>query len=264
MIIEYHRPDTLSEALDLLDRAEPITVPMGGGTVLSQKRKPDFAVVDLQKIGLNYVRMQGQMLVIGAAVTLQQMYEFSGLPAHLRASLRKSLDFECSINLRRAATVAGSLVSCDGRSAFATALLALDARLVWAPGEELQALGDFLPLREPFGHERLMLEIRIPTNSSLSIEVVARSPLDRPIVCAAVARWPSGRTRVALGGHAAMPILAMDGPEPGGAVVAAREAYRFSGDQWASAEYRMDVAGKLVHRILSEESAGNEPAGRVE
>jgi CO/xanthine dehydrogenase FAD-binding subunit len=94
--------------------------------------------------------------------------------------------------------------------------------------------------------------MRIPLNTSLRFAMVARSPMDRPIVCAAVAQWPSGRTRVALGGFGKTPVLAMDGPEPGGAVVAAREAFRFAEDEWSSAAYRMEVAGKLVQRLVAE------------
>ncbi len=80
--------------------------------------------------------------------------------------------------------------------------------------------------------------------------MVSRTPKDRPIVCVAIAMWPSGRTRVVLGGHGPAPVIAMDGSEPGGAILAAEEAYRFSGDEWASADYRKAVAGKLVRRML--------------
>jgi CO/xanthine dehydrogenase FAD-binding subunit len=255
MIIEYHRPKTVTEAINLLARSEPVTVPFGGGTVLSQKRRPDFAVVDLQSLGLNQISMESQLITIGATVTLNQVEESQVIPEGIHDSLRRSLAYECSINLRRAGTAAGTLVSCDGRSTFSTALLALDARLVWAPGEEIQALGDFLPLRKPFGQERFMLSIRITGNAKLYIDMIARSPLDRPIVCAAVARWPSGRTRVAVCGYGKAPVLAMDGPEPGGAAIAAREAYRFSDDEWASAAYRMDAAAMLVQRILAEDTS---------
>jgi CO/xanthine dehydrogenase FAD-binding subunit len=253
MIIEYHRPETLAEALDLLARKDPLTVPLGGGSVLSQKRKPDFAVVDLQKLGLNKIESEGQLLQIGATIPLQELADYAGLPESISGALRECIEHEASSNLRRVSTIAGMLVCCDGRSPLTTALLALDARLVWAPGSELQALGDFLPLREPFGHERLLLGVRISSSPRLAVEMVGRTPMDRPIVCAATAVWPSGRTRVTLGGHGPAPILAMDGPEAGGAVVAAQEAFRFSGDEWASAAYRMDVAGKLVQRLLAGE-----------
>ncbi len=253
MIIEYHRPENLEEALELLARSEPLTVPLGGGTVLSQQDRPDFAVVDLQKLGLNIIEREGQLLTIGACVTLQHLLEYDGFSDSIGAALRKSLLCEASLNVRQMATIAGTLVSCDGRSPFITTLLALDARLLWASGRDQQSLGDYLPLREPFGQGRLLTQIRIPLNVRINFAMVSRTPVDRPLVCAALAAWPSGRTRVALGGYGRAPVLAMDGPEPGGAVLAAREAYRYAGDDWASSAYRMDVAGKLVQRLLAEE-----------
>ncbi len=251
MILEYHRPENLADALELLSRENPRTVPMGGGSMLSRLRAPDFAVVDLQCLGLNKIETEGQLLYIGSTTTLQQLIEFEGIPEALQDALRDSLLHEIALNMRQVATIAGSLVSCDGRSPFVTALMALDARLFWAPGDEVQSLGDYLPLRDNFDGSRLMISARIPLNAALRFETVARSPMDRPVICAAVATWPSGRTRVTLGGFGKAPVLAMDGPEAVGAVTAAREAYRFAGDEWASAEYRMDVAGKLVQRRIA-------------
>ena len=252
MIIEYHRPENLTEALSLLARETPLTLPLGGGTTLSHERQRDIAVVDLQRLGLNTIEVEGQFLRLGATVTLQQLYDCEELPETVQAGIRDSLVHEVSANIRRAATVAGSVVACDGRSPFVTTLLALDARLVWAPGGgEAQPIGDYLPFRERPGKGYLIQELRLPLNATLSFDMVARSPMDRPIVCVAMAMWPSGRTRIALGGFGKDPILAMDGPEPGGAIAASREAYRFAGDAWASAAYRMDVAGKLVKRMLT-------------
>lgn len=258
MILEYYRPQSLNEALDLLARDNPPTLPLGGGTVLSRRRKPDFAVVDLQQLGLNKIEMDGQLLHLGATATLQSLMTSEAFPESIREALRESLVHEAGINQREAASLAGTLVACDGRSPFVTALLALDPRLTWAsgganqpaPDETNQALGDYLPLREELGKGQLIVDVRLPLNVTLRFDMVARTPLDRPIVCAAVATWPSGRTRVTLGGFGKAPILAMDGPEAVGAAAAAREAYRYAGDAWASAAYRMEVAGKLVQRLL--------------
>ena len=250
MIIEYHRPETLTDALQLLARGDPPTRPLGGGSVLSQERKQDYAVVDLQCLGLNKIEIEGKLLSIGATVTLQDLMLSDVFPEAMGSALRDSLLHEASVNIRRVATVAGSLVSCDGRSPFITALLALDPRMAWAASADQLPLGDFLPLREQFGKNRLIIGVKVPVNVQLSFSMVARSPMDRPVVCAAVATWPSGRTRVTLGGFGSAPILAIDGPEAGGAVVAAREAYRFAGDDWASAAYRMEIAAKLVQRML--------------
>lgn len=256
MIREIHRPDTIAEALALLARTDPVTIPLGGGTVLSRQRRPDLelAVVDLRRLGLNELRREGGLLHAGASVTLQQLYESDMLPAEIASAVRESLAIEAGANIRRMATVAGTVVSCDGRSPFVTALLALDARLVWAGVEDSEGLGDYLALRRAAPVEpapRLLTEIRIPANASLRFESVARAPLDRPVVCAAVARWPSGRTRVALGGFGPAPVLAMDGPEPVGAGAAARDAYLKAGDAWASAEYRSHAAGVLAARLAA-------------
>ena len=252
MIIEYHRPESLTEALELLARQSPRTVPLGGGTVLSRNQKEDLAVVDLQRLGLNKIEREGQMLRLGATVTLQALLESRELPDELCDSLCESIRHEAGVNIRQVAPLGGTLASCGGRSPFVTALLALDPRLEWVPGDEVQPLGDSLPLREEFNRGRMIAAVRIPLNARLRFAMVARAPMDQPIVCAAVAQWLSGRTRVTLGGHGKTPILAMDGPEPGGAAVAAREAYRFAGDEWASAEYRMDTAGRLVQRLIAE------------
>jgi CO/xanthine dehydrogenase FAD-binding subunit len=97
----------------------------------------------------------------------------------------------------------------------------------------------------------LITSIEIPLNVKLAFETVARTPADKPIVCAALALWPSGRTRLALGGFGKAPLLAMDGTEPEGFETAARNAFHEATDEWASAEYRMDVAATLAKRCIA-------------
>ena len=66
----------------------------------------------------------------------------------------------------------------------------------------------------------------------------------------AVAKWGSGRTRVALGGFGQAPIIAVDGMGGTGVDIASRDACFEAGDQWASAEYRREVAAKLALRCV--------------
>ncbi len=245
MITHYHRPQTLEEALALL--AQPDTWPLGGGTVLvPRSREQDFAVVDLQALGLNTITVRGKQMEIGATVTLQTLLEAPQTPAALQQALR----LEAPLNLRNAATVAGALVACDGRSPLATALLALDALLLLEPGAEQVRLGDLLPLRQERLAQRLITAVRLPLNARLAWEYVARTPADRPLVQVAVAQWPSGRTRVVVGGWGDAPRLAMDGPDATGAETAARSACAEATDPWASADYRREVAAVLARRAL--------------
>jgi CO/xanthine dehydrogenase FAD-binding subunit len=276
MITTYHRPKTLDEALMLLTQADRI--PLGGGTLLSNASSPlpkgydvsaqptadAVEVVDLQAIGLDTVKKQGNNLEIGATVTLQQLLESDHCPQPLRSAIK----LESPLNIRNAATVAGTLVTCDGRSSVATVLLALDAKLEikcmnpfqlakmetesHAPEADVESvsLGEFLPLRTEHIKGKLITAITIPTNVKLAFQYVSRTPADKPIVCASLAQWNSGRTRLALGGYGKSPLLAMDGTEAQGLESAARNAFHEANDEWASAAYRMDVAATLAKRCL--------------
>ena len=245
MITEYKRPATLEDALELL--SHPHTRPLGGGTVLTQNKAESFVVVDLQALGLDKIRKIGDKLEIGAAATLSLLLE----SAHILPALAETLRLETPLNLRNLGTVAGTLVTCNGRSPFATALLALDAKLSMDGNSfMLHSLGDFLPLRPDLSGGKLITKIEIPLNVKLAFESVARTPSDRPIVCAALAQWPSGRTRLALGGWGESPLLAMDGNESGGVEASACNAFAEAADEWASAEYRREIAALLAKRCL--------------
>lgn len=251
MIREYHRPKTVEEALDLLARDGLVTLPMGGGTVLNRPSPEQLAVVDLQDLGLDQVEVKGQVLSLGATVTLASLEDLPELPEALRRVVR----LEATYNLRQVATLAGTLLAADGRSPLATALLALDTALdVMRSGTAVEqvGLGEMLPQRGEKLRGRLVTRLTVPLNARLAYESVARTPADLPIVCAAAAVWPSGRTRLALGGFGTAPLLALDGPEPGGAEVAARSAYSDAGDEWASAEYRSEMAEVLARRCMGQ------------
>lgn len=243
MIREYHRPQSLEEALRLL--RHPQAVPLAGGTVLTLvQREEELIAVDLQALGLNGISPRGNAVKLGAMVTLQQLLEWEGSTEDLRQAIR----LEAPLNLRNMATLGGTVVTADGRSPLLTALLALDMRLTLYrdEAEESLPLGDFLPFR-PRG---LITKLTLPANVRFAFEYVARTPADVPILCVALTRWPSGRTRLVLGGWGRQPSLAMDGPEATGLEIAARNAAYEAADERASAEYRREVAAVLARRAL--------------
>jgi CO/xanthine dehydrogenase FAD-binding subunit len=252
MIIDYYRPDNLDEALRLLAQSDRTIIPVAGGTAIDRYSKEDLALVDLQNLELNRIQKRGDTLEVGATATLQDLMN----SPQLFPEFRKAILHEANHNLRQAATVAGALVSATGRSPFATACLALDISLFILPGEERLGIGSFFHLRREVLTGRLITHISLPLNVVFRYEYVARTPADLPIVCVAVAKWPSGRTRVALGGFDVSPKLALDGPESGGADIAAMDAYSQSEDQWASANYRQEIAGILTQRCLIRASKG--------
>jgi CO/xanthine dehydrogenase FAD-binding subunit len=255
MIERYSRPKSIQEALELL--SYPGAIPLAGGTFINSPKflkthrlsanNTPISVVDLQELGLNQVREKGNNLEIDACVNLQQLYENRHSPENLKRAIKQ----EAPLNIRNAATVAGTIIACDGRSSFATSMLALDAKLVMQPGGAESHLGDFLPLRNSLIKGKLITKIIIPLNVQLKFDYVARSPSDRPIICVAVAQWTSGRTRLALGGYGTTPLLAMDGTTNDDIQSAARNGCHEAADEWASAEYRAEVAAVLANRCLS-------------
>jgi CO/xanthine dehydrogenase FAD-binding subunit len=249
MIVEYHRPKSIDEALILLARKQPLSYPLGGGTVLNRGMDSQIEVVDLQSLELGTISRKGSLLQIGATVTLQGLLEVKGLPA----DFYRAIEHEATYNLRQMATIAGKLVTAGGRSPLETAMLALDARidiheLDKQPRQE--KIGDWLPFRDESKSGKLITLVSIPLNVDFAYEYIARTPADRPIVCAAVAQWASGRTRLALGGWGDAPILAMDGPNSDGIDIAGKHAYSVAEDEWASAEYRREMASLLSIRCI--------------
>jgi CO/xanthine dehydrogenase FAD-binding subunit len=251
MIKEYNRPETLEEAIGLLNRKEPSTVVLGGGLYINEVIKEPIAVVDVQGLGLTKISRKGKKLEVGAAATLESLLISESIP-HV---LHKAIRHQETYNRRQVATLAGAIIAANGRTPVPSVLLALDAELELVGKENVKdvvKLGDFLPLRQEKIAGKLITSIQIPLELKASYHYVARSPADLPIVGASVAVWGSGRTRVVLLGYGEQPVMVFDGPESEGAEIAARDAYSEAADQWAESEYRSDVAGALVCRCLNE------------
>lgn len=253
---EYHRPKTVAEALELLERG----VPLAGGTELTPRRDEIPAVIDLQELGLDYMESRDDIIVIGAAVKLQAMVENEEL---LPSALREACRFEASLNLRNMATLGGTVMSADGRSPAVTVLLAMDAQVILEPGSEVVSLEELLDQRDRADFRGLITEIKLKQPEILRYEQVSRAPADRPLVCVAVAELSSDGSekgyRVVLGGIGSSPLRVKqaetslsEGDDISTAADAARRAYASADDAWASGEYRAHTAGVLVERLTTE------------
>jgi CO/xanthine dehydrogenase FAD-binding subunit len=252
MITDYHRPQTLEEALKLL--SDPNSRPLGGGTVLTQWTDESFSLVDLQDLGLDKLRKSANLLSIGATVTLEALMESPIIPT----ALKRGIALEAPLNQRNRRTVAGALITCTGRSQFASLMMALDAKVkVSGKESKVLTLGDFLLSQTETQLHTLVTNIEIPIQIKLAFETVGRSPADKPIICAAIAQWNSGRSRLVLGGWGKFPTLAFDGTDSSGIELAARNAAQSANDEWASAEYRSEIAVTLTKRCLDSISKEN-------
>ncbi len=181
---------------------------------------------------------KGDVLEVGAGCTLQQIVEADALvPPALAAACRA----EAAWNLRNMATLGGTVVSSDGRSPVLAAVLALEAEVHGLPRDEWKPIDAFLDSRGQESGHRLLSAFRWPAGSTLRSLHVGRTPMDRPVVLAAVGRSAGGAYRVVLGGHGPRPIRVPEAEQALGqgdvpaAVRCAEKAYAEAGDAWASA-----------------------------
>ena len=224
---------------------------MGGGTSLNQSSGKSFSVVDLQLLGLDTIHKVGENVEIGATATLQSLLENQYTPPEFR----KAIQHDIPLNLRNMATIGGAIVSFGGRSPFLTALLAIDPVIFLAPDKEHIHLGDLLPLRGEILAGKIITHVTFSLKINLQYEYVARTPMDKPIVCVALGKWVSGRTRVVLGGWGQLPTLAMDGKL---SVTEANETLAMitgnatinSSDEWASEGYRQQYCRSIGKEVL--------------
>ena len=209
MIIEYLRPDRMADAIGLLSRTGITSKPLAGGTVLSkQKAVEDFAVVDLQKLGLDFIVTSGNLTEIGATCTLQKLIEID----MIHAALRSAVDREVSFHMRNMATAGGTVISADGCSPLLTALTALDTVLTWQPGDKQLPLGEWLNGRKTAKAGVLLEKLAYDNTLKLKCKFLARSPQDYPMASLAISESPDGKMRIAIGAiREEHPIVIYDG-----------------------------------------------------
>ncbi len=256
---EYLRPKTIDEAVSLLARG----VPLAGGTRVSTKRRQIEAAIDLRDLGLTDLKIEKGAVTIEAGVSLQAIVESDApIPEALQAACR----LEAGWNIRNAATLGGLVMAANGRSPLLTALLPLDASVVLEPESKVLALETFLNIREEVRTRQLLTGVRFDLPLSLVYEQVARSPVDRPIVCVAVAqsnsRSDNATATIAIGGFGECPLRAKEAEKKAAAgealdsvAQAAASLFEKAEDAWASAEYRSAVVAVLVKRLLAKGGA---------
>ncbi len=246
MIIEYQRPQNLEQAKKLLNRENPLTIPLGGGTLISQKTEQPVAVVDLQLLGLNKITSEKYKCSIGAMCRLQDLVDNADIPSGLRKAARR----EANINIRRSATLGGMLVTADGTSPLLGCLLAVDVKLLWEPGNKSIYLGEWLAKDRQKSPGKLITGVEFTIPLEAEYEDVARSPEDKPLVYVTTAKWETGEIRVVMGGSGKSPILGSDGSKNLVTDIFHRYTYASSMERAEYSEYQQAAIRTLIDRMV--------------
>jgi CO/xanthine dehydrogenase FAD-binding subunit len=245
MINEYHRPMTVEEAVSLLMRKDPKTLPLGGGTILS-KSPEDVAVVDLQDLGLDKIQQEDGRTILGSMVKLETLIRHYGKSS----TIGRAIQIEAGQNIRNMATIGGTFVAGGGRSALLTVLLASQAEVVMLPGNVHISVEQWLKERSGLVEKKILIsQIEILDAEKTLFESVGRSPNDQPIVCCAVSMIKN-ELRIAFGGFREYPVLAYKGPLNKDAWEIAAETLKDADDEWASGNYRFNAGKALAKRMV--------------
>lgn len=271
-LAKYHRPTSVRDALRLLARTTPRTVPLAGGTRLVVEREPTVeAVVDLSGLDLAFVEQRGHHVRLGAMTTLQTLSTDPTVAALANGMLAEAAHRSAPRAIRNVATLGGTLAAGWPTCELTLALLVLDAQLVIrAQTRRTVSLAAFLSDRARYlSPAGLITEVRspVPENSGAALAEISRTPRDRSIVNAAalVFRGDGARpgARLALGGVAPDPVRlpaveamlsgsALDGDWLTRIAQETSAAVNPPADSRASAEYRREMAGIVATRALRE------------
>ncbi|MCY4141721.1 MAG: FAD binding domain-containing protein [Rhodobacteraceae bacterium] len=237
---------------------------MGGGTLVMRAvnhGSGDFDhVVRTTDPRLRRIRSEGDMVELGAGVTMADILESPGL--EFLAPAARSIGGPA---VRNAASVGGNLFAPAPYGDFATVLLALDARVMFADGSRVpideffrqrdsrRGLVDSLAFRRPGSREYRFTKVsRVRPKGVAVLSIAARLPLRLGRVTGA---------RVAFGAMGPVPARAggvetilegerLDSSVISRAVDAVSRDLSPADDALASAWYRREVAGVHLGRLL--------------
>jgi len=172
---EYHRPQDLGQALDILSRFGNSARVIAGGTDILPLRPGVKKLdgihhwVDIAKLGLDYVKKEKGQIRIGAATAINTMGASPLFLSGPYGALSDAAGAHSTATIRNRATVGGNLCNASPCGDLALPLLVLDAILV-AAGPKGQR---YIPIESFFkganysalSKEEVLLEVRIPLGS---------------------------------------------------------------------------------------------------
>ena len=276
---QYHEPQTLVEACQIMAELRDHARPLAGGTdLLVNMKKGVFSpetLISLTKIHhLADIDRSGTMLRIGACLTINDLAGSDVLSQEFRA-LRTGAESLGSPLIRNLATIGGNLVSARPAADLPPSLMAYGASVVMkkSSGERLLPLHDFFlgPGQTVMEADEILTEILVPCPPPRSggayIKLGNRKALEISLVNVASFVSLDDMTglilscRIVLGAVAPVPVRAFAsekfvvGKKPGDALfhqaseVATSECEPID-DFRGSARYRRAMVGVLVERTL--------------
>ncbi len=194
--MEYYSPTELGDAYALLSQYGDGAIPVAGNTFFMGHREELFdeveAVINIKKLGLSYIKLEDDLLKIGATTTLNEMFYHEITSNGVYKIFAETVN-ELNINeVRNMATIGGE-VCIAGEVDMPTTLLAYDANILigGSNGTRIVSMEDFHIgyLNNALETGEMVVEVQVPNpmeNARGGFSKFERTAADLPIVNVAV------------------------------------------------------------------------------
>jgi carbon-monoxide dehydrogenase medium subunit len=260
--VEYARPSTVEEAVQLLAAHDGARALAGGQTltnVMKARAAAPDVLVDLN--GLDELRTISRTadggLELGAMATYTDMTRSPEI-GEARPILAEVAAQIADVQVRNRGTIGGNVCSNDPTNHFPPLLAALGARMtiVGTGGERTVSAEEFFlgVYLTAVGQGELLTKVTVPgANGNRDAFSAVAIGKDGTCIVSAAATVHDGQARVAIGCVAAVPVLVRTAADDN----AVRDAVAGAvddppGDVHASADYRRHLAAVLAVRALRE------------
>lgn len=241
---DYHAPDSVAHALELLATLEDAKVLAGGQSLiplLNFRLARPAHLVDVNRLpGLDRVYERDGGVAVGATVR-QSGAERDPLLLERCPLLPLALHFVAHHVIRNRGTVCGSLAHADPAAELCAVLLVLGGHVVAESTRRRRVIAASELFRGPFETalepDELITEAWFPAHAQGEVGLLEESRRHGDFAMAGVARY---RDRVALFGVAGTPVVA-DPDDP-------TRGLQPSGDLEASPEFKLHLVRVLVAR----------------
>lgn len=269
---EFLYPQSLSEAVQKKHEYGEAAAPIAGGTEIVPNLPPHIrCLIDVTRLGLDYIEEESELLRIGATTTMHHVAISPAVAKFANGVLSSSCCQGWPTEVRNTATLGGNVVGASPFADSPPALLVLDAEVVIArlAGDETLPIQEFfLDYRRTAVGQGILREIRIPRppiHARGAFLKFARTQVDQALVNLAVMveleNGVCSKVRVALGAIGRTPQRLLEAeralidkslhPECIENVVSiVTEMVDPVIDLRASADYRRELAGVLTRRAL--------------
>jgi 2-furoyl-CoA dehydrogenase FAD binding subunit len=212
---DYVRPDSADEAVAVLaEYGEDASVLAGGQSLMAMlnlRLAEPAVLIDIASLKeLDYIRVAGNMIEVGAAVTQNRLKDWPELAGKLPL-LAAALPFVGHFQTRNKGTVCGSIAHADPSSEIPLVLATLGGEVVLRShrGARVLSAADFqrgtlTTAREP---DELVMAVRFPVQPTarVAFREVARRHGDFAIIAVAACVEDGDTVRIGIGGVADRP-----------------------------------------------------------